>query len=175
MSESIVFTFVGKDKPGLVEQLANIVSSHQGNWLESRMNHLAGQFAGIGRVQVPQSQAEALVAALAALDGKELRLQLIRSDQQNEQASHSNLLQLNVLGNDRPGIVRDLSQSLARQQINVLQMETNVSSAPMTAEPLFDAEVIIDCPAGLDREQLTDQLMELGDKLGVDIRVESEL
>jgi predicted amino acid-binding ACT domain protein len=72
VTTSIVFTFIAKDKPGLVERLSKTVSDFGGNWLESRMSHLAGQFAGITRIQVSTEQATALRDALLALSSNEL-------------------------------------------------------------------------------------------------------
>ncbi len=43
----LVLTLIGPDRPGLVEAVAEPIAAHGGNWLESRMAHLAGQFAGI--------------------------------------------------------------------------------------------------------------------------------
>src|SRR5690242_16200537 len=72
MTTAMVFTFIGADKPGLVQKLAQTVGDHGGNWLESRMSELAGQFAGIVQVAVDQAQLPALRAALLALSGSEL-------------------------------------------------------------------------------------------------------
>src|SRR4051812_3506563 len=44
MQIPLVMTIIGPDRPGLVELLASLVAEHGGNWLESRMSHLAGQF-----------------------------------------------------------------------------------------------------------------------------------
>ena len=71
---SIVLTLIGPDRPGLVELLAQTVSAHEGNWLESRMSRLAGQFAGILHVEVPENQSEALQRALTTLASNDLRV-----------------------------------------------------------------------------------------------------
>ena len=63
----LVLTVIGDDRPGLVGELAAAIATHQGNWLESSMSHLAGKFAGIVRVAVPAAQAAALQAALGRL------------------------------------------------------------------------------------------------------------
>ena len=47
MQVPLVMTVIGKDRTGLVETLAEIVAGHGGNWLESRMCRLGGEFAGI--------------------------------------------------------------------------------------------------------------------------------
>lgn len=168
MNTSIVFTFIGADKPGLIEQLAKTVSDQGGNWLESRMSQLAGQFAGIARVQIANGQADALSAALHALSGKDLNIS-IQTDQQSPPPSALRLMHLSLVGNDRPGIVRELSKALASRQINICEMNTNVTSAPMTAESLFEATVHIQIPVELDLAELSDSLDEIANELAIDI------
>ena len=65
--ESLVVTVIGKDRPGLVESVSAVVEAHGGNWVESRMSRLAGEFAGILRVSVPAAGVEALSKSLEAL------------------------------------------------------------------------------------------------------------
>ena len=64
---SLVLTVLGADRPGIVESLARIVAEHGANWVDSRMAHLAGHFAGILRVEAEADRAEALAAALRQL------------------------------------------------------------------------------------------------------------
>jgi len=104
----LVLTLIGHDRPGLVEAVAAIVASHGGNWLESRMAHLAGKFAGILRIEVPSDNATALQAALAALDARGLKVVGEPSDGAGE-ATSGRTLDLELVGLDRPGIVRELS------------------------------------------------------------------
>lgn len=60
MRTSLIVTFVGSDKPGLVQHIASVISAQDGNWLESRMTQLGGKFAGIVRVSVDSTQCDAL-------------------------------------------------------------------------------------------------------------------
>ncbi len=174
MSTTVVFTFIGADKPGLVEKLSNTVSQHGGNWLESRMSQLAGYFAGITRVQISNDQREKLCRALEGLSTSGLQVN-IQSNDPTEAATTTEYrhLQLNLIGNDRPGIVRELTSALAARQINVCEMNTHVSSAPMTAETLFEANADIQVPASLDINELSDKLDEIANDLSVDINLES--
>ena len=57
-------TLLGTDRPGLVRVLADLVANHGGNWLDSRMARLAGQFAGIVRIECPEETVESLIEAL---------------------------------------------------------------------------------------------------------------
>jgi len=168
---SIIFTFIGADKPGLVEKLSSTVSQHGGNWLESRMSQLAGYFAGITRVQIADNQASSLRQALEQLSGEELTIR-IQTDTPSISHDKYKQLPLNLLGNDRPGIVRELSSALARFNINVCEMNTAVTSAPMTAEPLFEATADIQVPSTLNLNELNDKLDEIANELDVDIRLE---
>ena len=70
----LVLTLIGPDRPGIVEAVAEPIAAHGGNWLESRMAHLGGQFAGILRVEVPDANAAALAEALRKLEQRGLRV-----------------------------------------------------------------------------------------------------
>ena len=109
MNAPLVITFVGPDRAGLVSAVSDAVAAHGGTWLESRLARLAGQFAGVVRADVPAEQAAALEAALAALPG----LSLIVSKGGGEARQPKRRLRLELLGLDRPGIVRDATGALA--------------------------------------------------------------
>src|SRR5688572_15511645 len=96
---SLVLTILGEDRPGLVEQIAKLVADHHGNWLESRMAHLAGQFAGILRVEVDAAHAESLTSSLAGLAQSGLE-SIIHPDPGATPATADNrpLLHLDLLG-----------------------------------------------------------------------------
>jgi len=77
---SIVMTLIGKDRPGLVESLAEVVAKHNANWLDGRMSHLAGQFAGILQVDVATDNVDQLVGALRKLGEQGLSV-IVETDQ----------------------------------------------------------------------------------------------
>lgn len=169
MSVSLVLTVIGNDRPGLVEQLATAISRHQGNWLESSMANLSGKFAGIVCVSVPEAQLEALEDTLAALPG--LR---ITSEVSGVPASQTGnrRLRLSLVGHDRIGIVREVSQILARHAINVEDLSTHTASAPMSAGILFHATAELTASPTLDVSDLTRELEALSDDLMVDITLD---
>ena len=74
MTKPLVLTFVGRDRPGLVNAISERVASAGGTWLESRLARLAGEFAGIVLVAAPEDKFEALAAALAGLETAGLRV-----------------------------------------------------------------------------------------------------
>ena len=174
MSNAIVFTFVGADRPGLVEKLAHTVAKHGGNWLESRMSELAGQFAGVVKVEVSHAQSAPLCAALLALSGSDLSVVVAPGERAVEPGSFRRF-RLSIVGNDRPGIVREVSSALAARHINVSEMDTGVSSAPMSGDPLFKAVARIQVPQALDLRELNTQLDAIASALTVEIDLEESL
>src|SRR5271169_4227709 len=70
----LVLTLIGPDRPGLVEAVAAVIASHGGNWLESRMTRLAGQFAGVLRAELPAERVPDALRALAALEARGVRV-----------------------------------------------------------------------------------------------------
>jgi glycine cleavage system regulatory protein len=171
MSTYLVLTVIGDDKPGLVEMLADTVARHSGNWLESNMSHLAGKFAGILRVSVADAHADALIQDLQKLSSAlKLVVEKVRlSDAPTRQRS----LRLTLVGNDRPGIIKEISRALALQHVNVEELATQCTTAPMSGESLFNAQAELKVPADLDVHALQRQLEQLADDLIVEISLVS--
>ncbi|QDT01044.1 glycine cleavage system protein R [Adhaeretor mobilis] len=173
---TIVATLIGEDRPGLVEQIAEQVNAHGGNWVESRMAHLAGQFAGILRVEVEEAQVEALQAALAKLKAAGLdTIVHAESSATTQTAEVAQLeapsLQLELVGHDRPGIVREVTSVLARLGVNVEELNTERTAAANTGQPLFNAAASLRLPAGVSRGTLQAALEEVAGDLMVDIQL----
>lgn len=171
MSTGIVFTVVGDDKPGLVDKLAQTVAANGGNWLESRMSELAGLFAGIVQVSVSAAQLPGLQTALEALSSDGLKV-VVAVGKGAGAANSVRQMQLRFVGNDRPGIVREVASALAKHHINVLEMNTTITSAPMSGDALFTALARIDVPMALNMADLQDQLTAISDALTIDIDLE---
>lgn len=164
---SLVLTAIGDDRPGLVEQLATAISQHQGNWLDSSMAHLSGKFAGIVGISIQESQLEALKTALALLPG--LRITSEVSSAPTSGKTGNKRLKLSLVGHDRIGIVREVSQVLARHAINVENLSTYTASAPMSAEIMFHATAELTASPDLDASVLASDLELLSNDLMVDI------
>lgn len=168
MTTTLVLTVIGDDRPGLVEQLAQVIACNAGNWLESSMSQLAGKFAGILRVSVPDEQAEQLISELQSLSGS-LKLVIEKGDG-DLLPDPSQSLHLSLIGNDRPGIIREISAALARQRVNVEELDTECTIAPMSGETLFNARVRLKVPADLNLDELQRGLEQIADDLIVDIQ-----
>mgnify|MGYP001822725234 FL=1 len=167
--QSLILTAIGTDRPGLVEELSAAVAANGGNWLKSRMSHLGGEFAGIVRIQVDEAKETALRSALATLDGLEVT---VRTDTSGvDPAGTGELVALELMGADRPGIVSEISRALAALGVNVENLETECTSAPMSGEALFKANAELGLPAGLDLTGLQSALEGIASDLIVDLKL----
>ena len=118
---NLILTIIGNDKPGLVESMSQTIASHNGNWLESRMARMAGKFAGILYVSVPEINTDQLIQALEKLESKGLKI-VIEKGAEDDNIPDVQTLELHILGNDRPGIIKEVSQALSVQYTSPCSM-----------------------------------------------------
>lgn len=170
MRASLVLTIIGDDKPGIVEQLSDQILATGANWEESRMARLGGKFAGLLRLTVERDRADALVTELTKLETAGLTIVVEQSSEQD--AGSYRTVRLELLGHDRPGIVRDISRALAHHRVNIEELETDVTSAPMSGEALFRARAELGVPATVTTEMLRELLEAIAGELMVDLMLE---
>jgi glycine cleavage system regulatory protein len=167
MQHLLVMTVIGQDRPGLVDSVAELVAEHGGNWLESRMSRLGGQFAGILRVQVPPEKAETLISALKELGSRGLTL-VVHPDQAQAPVP-ARISTLEIVGQDRPGIVRQISRALASYGVNVEELQTECASAAMSGETLFRARARLSIPDTCNVAEIRKRLEKIAEDLIVDV------
>ncbi|MCK9381665.1 MAG: hypothetical protein M0P95_11475 [Sulfuritalea sp.] len=172
MAHHLVLTVIGDDRPGLVGELAQVISAHQGNWLQSSMAQLAGKFAGIVEVGVDAAQSDALRQSLGKLAGLKVTVETAKAQ---KSAPAGRRLKLALVGHDRIGIVREVSQVLAHHAVNVENLETHTSSAPMSAAVLFHAVAELTAAPDLDVSALTGELERISNDLMVDITLDETI
>jgi len=168
MNHSLVMTVIGPDRPGLVESVANVITEHGGNWLESRMSRLGGQFAGILRVEYPAEKQDTLTAALKRLEQQQLTV-TIHLDRERTEPLAQKLSALEIVGHDRPGIVREISRVLAACNVNVEELSSERASAAMSGEMLFKATAKLNIPKTCNVATLRHDLEKIAEDLIVDI------
>jgi glycine cleavage system regulatory protein len=168
----LIVTITCPDRPGIVERITQSVVRYGGNWEDSRLARLGGDFAGIVMVSVPAAQAVSLEQALLQLADEHttVTIKTSRADAPEAGASHA-LYQVHLTGADHEGIVHRVSAYLASRGINVESMETHLTRAPMSAAPLFHMTAKIKVPAEVTRDELDQSLSQIGDALGVDIEL----
>lgn len=177
MSTILILTVIGSDRPGLVESIAAVVAAHGGNWLESRLARLGGQFAGIVRVEIPSEREAALREALRAGAARGLSVAVAAADPAGvvRAASDSGWVRarLELVGQDRPGIVRQVTAVLAAHGANVEDFSSGTESAPMSGDRLFRAHAVVALPPRSDHAALRRALEEIAEDLMVDVDLRS--
>lgn len=173
MQTHLIMTVLGCDRPGLVNSLAETIASHHGNWLESRMARLDGQFAGIIRISCPTSAVDDLLRELqapAAPGNPPLTVHVVR-DHHNPPAPRR-VISVQVVGQDRPGIVRELTSAIASVAANIEELTTGLESAPMSGAPMFRAVGTLSIAVDADPSHLIQAIEGLGGDLTADIDLE---
>src|SRR5882724_5921732 len=159
MQRSLVMTIIGKDRPGLVDSVASLVAANDGNWIQSRMSRLGGHFAGILRAEVPREKEQSLLAALKKLEGEGLQV-VVHPDEPQATVKRP-LSVLEIIGQDRPGINRDISHALAGYGVNVEELHTECVSAAMSGETLFKARATLNIPESCNLAELLKRLEKI--------------
>jgi len=167
----LIITVVAHDRPGIVNSIAEVVSSHGGNWLESNLSNLRGHFAGVILIEVESAQKEKLQSAIVALSSAETKLEIksLNNKIANISKEPYNELTIFIEANDREGIVEEITKLLAENNINVIRMETRRESAPMAGYDLFFATLLVILPKGMKNTTLESALESVSDDVMVSI------
>ena len=163
---AMVLSIIGQDKPGLVDDVAKAVANAQGNWLKSSFCQLGGHFAGFVEIMLPKDQHDKLVNDCKALSS--LQITLIPAHDFIPQAFDKYIIK--VTGNDRQGIVRDITGALKSFDVNIVELDTLCESAPNWGSPLFSASITVELQDGMDAEKLRDAIENIADDLMVDLQ-----
>jgi glycine cleavage system regulatory protein len=173
VTQSLVLTFIGHDRPGLVNAISDKIAAVGGNWLESRLEHLAGQFAGIALISVPAPRIQDLSVALRELETEGLSVTIAHGSVTEPEEGYETLT-LDLLGHDRPGIVRDVTQTLTRLGVNIEEFSSFIESAPFTGEAMFRAALRLRVPEHVAADDVRQTLEKLADEIMVDIKTWGE-
>ncbi|MGB3698419.1 MAG: ACT domain-containing protein [Gordonia sp. (in: high G+C Gram-positive bacteria)] len=168
---NLVLSVIGDDRPGLVSALADAVASHGGNWERGQLAHLAGKFAGIVVVAVSAEQADELIGAVTGLDGL-LEVAVHDAGAGASRTSEWAGLTIGVLGNDRAGIVQELSAALSSSGVSIEKMTTGTREAPMAGGMLFEAQFEVLVPPSADLAVIRGDLERIAEELLVDLGID---
>lgn len=168
MTASLVLTICAHDRPGVMNRISNIIVENGGNWLESRMARLGGQFAGIVRIECSEQRLHKLTDDLTALAAEAISVQ-IHNQGDLADYPYSRCLNVDIFGNDRPGIVSQLTQAISHAGANIEELNTTIESAAMSGHPIFHASGTVCLPDTTDEQTLIDAVEDLSDDLNVEI------
>ncbi|MEM7256809.1 MAG: ACT domain-containing protein [Pseudomonadota bacterium] len=173
MKSTFVMTVIGPDRPGIVNQLSNILTQHNANWHASRMANLVGEFAGILHASVDQKNYQTLVQDLQSLKSSDLDVLVRLTNQSSDAKPGYRLVTLDVVGTDREGIVKDITQALTGFDINVEELTTECTEAAMSSDPLFKAQAQLSVGDSVDLDQVESALEQIANDLMLEFQADS--
>lgn len=171
MNTNYVISIITRDKPGVIEKISKIINEHKGNWLASNFCRLSGQFAGIVEFSCPSEESVHTLNALESLSNHDFQLHIAKGEDHHPQ--QSKIAQLSIMGNDKSGIIKEISHILASHHVNLLKLTSTCESAPNWGSLLFKAQADIELPSDLDIDELTEALEEIANDLIVEVELTS--
>lgn len=168
MTTSLVLTIAANDRPGIMSRLSTTISNHGGNWLESRMARLAGQFAGIICVECETATEPAIREGLEQLHSEGIHVHVLGQGNVVDYP-FTRHMKIDIFGNDRPGIVSQLARTISNAGANIEELNTSIESAPMSGQPIFHACGTICLPESSDDESVIAAIESLSDDLTIEV------
>ncbi len=178
MPQDMVLTVIARDRPGLIKALSETIDAHGGNWVDSSMARLGGEFAGILRITAPSQNVAALEAALGGLGDAGIWVTIRRGAEDTQAAetaaARGRHIRITLTGVDHPGIIHEVSTALAALEVSIDELNSRIFSGSMSGEAMFEANADVVLPAGLDEAQVRDTLEDIAHDLVVELLVASD-
>ena len=173
MSEQLVITALGDDRPGIVDEMSKVLFKRNLNIEDSRMSVLGGEFAVLLLVSGSQQSIDDFVADTASLE-QALNMKIlvkITSSEASRQAMVPYAVE--VVAIDNPGIVHNLASFFSSRQVNIVDLNTERYAAAHTATPMFAVHMTIEIPADIPIKKLRDEFIDMCDELNLDASMTS--
>ena len=167
MQQHYIISYIGADRPGLVDKISKLIQSVGGSWQSGRSANLAGMFSGMVHIDIPAENAAKLSDEVANLQTPDLQVSL--HPIKDLSSPNDSIVEIKVIGSDRKGIVSELSGILSNLSINLEELATEVSPAPMSGELTFSAIARVSMPEGLSTDTVQNALEQLSDDLMVEL------
>jgi glycine cleavage system regulatory protein len=164
-----VLSAVGSDRPGLTKALAAAILSAGGNWLESHLSQLGGLYVGSVLVELAADGVEHLRSAAAAVDAEGLEVRIAPAIEGAGAAGET--LDFGLVGQDRPGIVRQVTTVLSGLDANIETFRTWVDAEPHSGAPLFHMQARLRLPPGLQAQRVQTALEDISAEIMIDISI----
>lgn len=164
---TLILSVVGSDRPGLTQALASAVLSAGGNWLESHLSQLGGLYVGSVLIELETGSVDALRSAVREVDAQGLDVRIAPAAEGPDSAGLA--LQLSLTGQDRPGIVHQVTAVLTELNVNIEAFDTRLSIEPHSGGPLFHLDARLRLPPPLSVEELQGALEAISGEIMVDV------
>jgi glycine cleavage system regulatory protein len=164
---TLILSVIGSDRPGLTQALAAAVLAAGGNWLESHLSRLGGLYVGSVLVELHEDRTEALRAAVREVDAQGLEVRIAPAVETPGPAGDA--VRLSLVGQDRPGIVHQVTALLSGLEANIEAFDTRLSVEPHAGGPLFHMDARLRLPPALRADRVQAALEAISAEIMVDI------
>lgn len=166
MTARVILSVAGSDRPGLTQALADAVLAASGNWLESRLSRLGGTYVGSVLVELDPGKLATLESAIRTVDETGLRVSIVSAGDEPE--AQGKPLWIELVGQDRPGIVREVTTVLAGLGVNIEDFQTGTENSAWSGELLFRMNALVIVPPGTSADDVQAALEGISGEIMVD-------
>lgn len=160
----LAVTAIGRDRPGIVAAVTEVLRDRGGNVEDSAMTILGGRFAMMLLVDTGDTPEELRDALLEATGGLDLEVHVSEAGGGHDGADPTHVL--SVYGTDRPGILAGVTRCLAELGVNITDLSTRV--LPPEDQPVYAMVIEVVVPERVADVELERALTDVCSELGVD-------
>ncbi|MCW8830026.1 MAG: glycine cleavage system protein R [Gammaproteobacteria bacterium] len=171
MNQKLVITALGKDRPGIVNELSNTLLTHELNIEDSRMSVLGGEFAILLLVTGSKQAISHFIDKKQTAESALSMTLTVKTTETSAPAKNLIPYDVEVIAIDHPGIVHKLTSFFSGKQINIVDLETDRYAAPHTGTPMFALNMTIGIPAETSIASLRDDFLNMCDDLNLDAKI----
>ncbi len=162
----VIVMAVGDDRPGLTQNLADAIVEAQGNWLESHFARLGGSYVGSVLVELPSGGLSELKQAAKRMDAEGFHVSV--ESAADDKAPEGRTLGFELVGADRPGIVREVSTALAGLDVSIDLFESETEQEAWTGTTVFRARAEVIVPDAVSIDTVRTALEDISGEIVVD-------
>ena len=171
---------MGKDRPGIVADVSEVIYECGGNVEDSSMSLLRNHFALLPLFSTEREEVnQKLSFALKRLGG-EKNLTVFYSPITFEEAypkikEETDRFKITTSGVDHAGIVFKVCRLLADRTVNIIDMETHRVLSAESGTPLFEMDMEVEVPRSISEQGLREDLHRLANELMIDLVLKKEI
>lgn len=168
-NRKLIVSVFAEDRPNLVNEISDQVLEFDGNWLESSLSRLCGQFAGLIHIDIDDENRDDLLEALEGLAEQGIYITEQSAEGVVDDSDTVNVIEIMVEANDRPGIIGEITRTLGAANINIDSLDTGCESASMAGYTLFRAHMMLAMPEGMDEDDLEELIAGVSDDIMISV------
>jgi glycine cleavage system transcriptional repressor len=179
MKQWFALSAIGRDRPGIVADLSELIYECDCNLEDSSMTILGSEFAVLLLLSARSSEAEPRLASGCKRLEWEKRLTVFFRPLDGEPvpyaaSARARRFALQAVGVDRAGIVAKIARCVADHGANIVEMTTQSRPEPESGTPIYTVRMQLDVPSGVDTAALGGRLRAIGEELQIEVALSAQ-